>query len=49
MADVIIVGPVGDVDLLRLGPSDDIRDEKIHDLTCLSLYLRHIAKWIHVY
>ena len=44
MADVVNVGAIGAVYLLRLGPLDDVLDEKIHDLSCPSLDLRRIVK-----
>ena len=43
MADVVSVGNIGAVDILRLSPSDDMRDEKIHGLLCPSLDLRRIS------
>ena len=44
MADVVGVGDIRAVDLLRLGPSDDLLDEKRHEFLCPSLDLRHIIE-----
>ena len=48
MADVLNIVAIGAVDLLRLGPSDDALDEKIHDLSYPSRDLIHIVECSHV-
>ena len=48
MANVISVGAIGPVYLLRLGPSDNTLDEKSHELSCPSLVMRRIVERIHI-
>ena len=44
----VSVGAIDPVDFSKLGPSDDTRDEKIHNLLCPSLYMRPIVERICV-
>ena len=44
MADVLSVGAIGTEDILRLNPSDDKSDERIHDFLCPYLDLKLIIK-----
>ena len=48
MVDVVNVGTIGTVYLLRLVPLDDTLDGKRHNLSCLSLDMRLIIEQIRV-
>ena len=48
MVDVVNVGTIGAVYLLRLVPSDDTLDGKRHNLLCPFLDMRLIVERIHI-
>ena len=48
MAGVVGVGAIGNVDRLRLVPSDDMSCGRRHDLVCLYLVLIRIVTRIRV-
>ena len=48
MAGVVSVGAIGDGDILRLGPSDDMSDGIIHKLVCPYSVLERIVAPIRI-
>ena len=48
MEGVVSVGAIGAGDLLRLVPTDDTSNGRIHNLLCTYPVLRRIFAWIRV-